>query len=112
MSTEVTPSSRMDPATSFATTPGHYQSYQIGPDAYSGNGTVDWTSARYSGHAAVAILRACEGVTPDSEYATYRAQCVRIGIPSSPYLFMRFGSTAPTPAAQADALYAACQPID
>ena len=63
----------------------NYQSYQVGPDAYSGNNGVDWISARYSGHAAFAILRACENTTPDSEYASYRAECARVGIPSSPY---------------------------
>ena len=94
-----------------ATSPGHYQSYQIGPDAYSGNGSVDWTTSRYSGHAAVALLRAAENTTPDSKYKTYRAQCARAGIPSSPYLFMHFGASAPAEP-QADALHAACQPVD
>lgn len=79
-------------------------SYQIGPDAYSGNGNVEWTTARYSGHASVAILKACEGTTPDSQYENYRLACASVGIPSSPYLFMLFGADAPAPEDQGAAL--------
>lgn len=86
--------------------------YQIGPDAYSGNGAVDWAAAQSAGRMSFAILKACENTTPDGRYAQYRAQCEYLGVPTSAYLFMHFGAAAATPQAQAEALFAACCPIN
>jgi len=87
-----------------ATSIGYH--WQIGPDVYSGNGSVDWPAARYSGGTSFAILKACEGTTPDSEYSSYQIACQGLFIPTGPYLFMRFGGGASSPQDQADALLA------
>jgi GH25 family lysozyme M1 (1,4-beta-N-acetylmuramidase) len=75
----------------------------IGVDVFSGNGGINWALAKKLGNVEFAIVRAMEGVVPDSRYNFYIAQAEVAGIACSPYLFIHFGHGAAAPEDQAHA---------
>lgn len=83
-------------------------STQIGGDIGSvdGNGSPNWQKAKLEGHLSFMVLRAMYGTVPDSTYARYTNECDHAGIPTSPYLFLRFGDGMAKPETQAESFLA------
>ena len=76
----------------------------VGIDVFSGNGTLDFATAKTRGRCSFVGLRAAYGTTPDSHYHQYLAECRALGLATFGYLFLRFGEGVGSPEDQAQVL--------
>lgn len=76
----------------------------VGIDVFSGNGVLDFATAKSRGRLSYVGVRAAFGSSPDSRYHEYVTACRILGIPTFGYLFLRFGSQAPSPEEQGQCL--------
>lgn len=78
-----------------------------GLDCYSGDGNganPSWSVSIAMGHLKFVAFQAVYGTVKSTVFDSYRAQCRALGLPVVGYGFVRFGTGAPSPESQAEAL--------
>lgn len=67
----------------------------IGVDVFSGNGQIDWKSAKANGNVSFALVRATESTVLDEQYPNYITQCAAQGIRTGAWMFFHWTGASP-----------------